>query len=240
MDSLEESIKCKSCDEVISQPVILYCGHSICKYHVDIAVEENQKLIKCYICDESFDIPTKGFVRNRALENLMEVDIDELDLGEEYNSAFDKCNYFGDLLEQLSPIKNDPETRIHTVLSELRDKVILRREDLKQDIDKKAQEFINKINDYEKECKSFIELDSTSIDDKIYEWGNDLEKSQQFLKTLKRNAKKWNSISNKMLDNLKDIQTELIQLNEKLFLNRLDEFMYIDLKLTNNDLVVLK
>lgn len=91
----------------------------------------------------------------------------------------------------------------------------MRREDLKQEIDKKAQEFINKINEYEKECTSFIQLDSTSIDEKIYEWENDLEKSQQFLKTLKRNAKKWNSISNKMFSNLKDIQSELVTLNEK-------------------------
>lgn len=226
MDSLEESIKCKSCDEVISQPVILYCGHSICKYHVDVAVLENQKLIKCDICDESFDIPIKGFVRNRALESLMEVDIDELDLGEEYNSAFDKCNYFGDFLEQLSPIKNDPETRIHAVLSDLRNKVDLRREELKQEIDRKALETIEQLNQFEKDCKASIKSDNSSLDNKIDRWKNDLEESRLALKTFKRNTEKWNEISDKMLSHLQDLQSEFKKFNENLFLNRLDEFKF--------------
>ena len=213
MNLLDESIKCKSCDEIISEPVVLYCGHSICKYHVDIAVKENQKLMKCDICNKSFDIPINGFAPNRALENLMEVDIDELDLGEEYNAAFDKCEYFGDLLDQLNSIKNDPEVKIHTVLSDLRNKVKkiisssvcefchynnfelnkvdLRREELKQEIDKKALEMIEKLNQYEKDCKASIKPDS-SLDNKIDKWKTHLK---GILKSGMRFRTKWHLIS---------------------------------------------
>lgn len=239
MNLLEKSIKCRSCQKIIFEPVFLPCGHSICKQHVNEAVGENEKQIKCDICAESFDIPSKGFAPNRALEGLMEVDIDELDLGEEYNSAFKKCAKFEDLLEQFKKVKNHPETRIHEVLNDLRNKVDLRREVLKHQIDKEAMEMIEKIDEYEKECKASIKSDS-SLDNKIKAWENDLEHSQLFLKTLKRNTDKWNEISNRILSHLKDLQSDFMKLNENLFLNRLDEFMYPDLKLTGKDFHVTR
>ena len=47
------------------------------------AVEKNEKQMKCDICDESFDIPTKGFAPDRALVGLLDREINNLDLGDE-------------------------------------------------------------------------------------------------------------------------------------------------------------
>ena len=241
MNIINDAITCISCKEILKSPVFLPCGHSICKHHEDEVDEENNKKrkIECDNCNETHEIPEKRFAPNRALEYLMKVNIDELDLGDEYNSAFHKCNEFEDLTEEFNNIKNDPEMRINTVVRDLRNKVDLRREELKQEIDKKALEMIEKINEFEKDCKKSIELDS-NLDNKIGEWRNELEQSRLALKSLKRNTEKWNEVSITMRSHLKDLQTEFMKLNENLFLNRLNEFMYSDLKLSNNNFHVFR
>lgn len=228
MNLINQVIICNSCKEKLKSPVFLPCGHSICKHHVDEVEEISNKRrkIECDNCNETHEIPHNGFVPNRALEHLMKLKIDKLDLGEEYNSAFEKFSLFADLLEYFNRVKNDPEMKIHTLLSDLRNKVDLRREVLKDEIDKKALEMIEKINEYEKDCKSSIKLNS-NLDKKIGEWENEIEKSRLFLNTLERNTEKWNEISNKMTSHLKDLQSEFIKLNENLFLNQIDEFFIL-------------
>ena len=211
MNIVRDAIICISCKQTLKAPVFLPCGHSICKNHIEDDDKEEResnkrRKIECNSCNETHEIPMKGFAPNRALESLMEVDIDKLDLGEEYNSAFKKCTKFEDLLEQFNKAKNDPETRIHSVLSDLRNKVDLKREELKQEIDKKALEIIEKINEYEKDCKATFKQDS-SLDKKIGEWENELKQSRLVLKTLERNTAKWNEISKKMKSHLKDLQS---------------------------------
>ena len=239
MKIVNDTITCISCKEKLKAPVILPCGHSICKHHVDEEEEKSNKRrkIQCKSCNKTHNIPKNGFVPNKTLESLIEINIDQLDLGKEYNSVLEKLNDFEELLEQFNKAKNDPETRIHSVLSDLRNKVDLKREELKQDIDKKALEIIEKINEYEKECKESIKLHS-NLDSKICEWENELKQSRLFLNTLERNTVKWNEISNKMTSNLKDLQSEFFKLNGNLFLNRLNDFIYSDLKLTNDFHVV--
>ena len=40
---LEKLIRCNSFKNTLYEPVVLYCGHSICKKHVNKAVEENDR-----------------------------------------------------------------------------------------------------------------------------------------------------------------------------------------------------
>ena len=237
MNLINEVIICNSCKEKLKAPVFLPCGHSICKHHVEEMEENNNKRrkIECSNCSETHEIPHNGFVPNRALDHLMKIKIDKLDLGEEYNSAFDKFSRFADLLENFNNAKSNPAMKIHTILSNLRNKVDLRREELKQEIDKEALKLIEKIDEFEKECKASKSIKSdSSLDNKIGEWRNDIEQSRLVLSTLERNTKKWNEISNKMSSHLKELQSEFINFNENLFLNRLNEFIYSELKLTND------
>ena len=160
MELISESIKCTSCKQVLKMPVLLPCGHCICRQHVTEAVEKSMtRQIECAICSEFFDIHENGFPRNRSLESLLEKNIEKLDLGEEYNSAVDKCNLFSDLLDDFNRIRNDPGMRIHSVISDLKNKIDLRREELKNEIDQEALKMIEKLDEYEKECKDSIELD---------------------------------------------------------------------------------
>ena len=229
MDLLGDSIKCANCKKTLKAPLVLPCGHCVCKQHEDLH-KETTKEILCNICGLSHQIPLNGFVNVKQFESLLEKEIESIDLGEEYNSAKEKCQLFNDLLDKLNTLKNDPEMKIHTVISEMRNQVDLRREELKQEIDKESLKMIEKLDKFEKECKLNAQSmkSDTKLDEKLEKWSNDVKQWQQILKSFKRNENKWKAILIESISNLKKIQSEIIKFNENLFLKRLNE-----LKLSN-------
>ena len=242
MDLLGESIKCTTCKEILKLPVSLPCGHSICKGHVNKASEENMtNQIHCAKCNEFFEIPVNGFPRNRAVEDLLEKNIEKIDLGEEHKSAFDKCSLFNDLLERFKKIKNDPDTRINEEISELKNQVDIRREEMKLKIDKESLEMIEKLDEFEKDCKlKAVSLKSDSkLNEKFETWKNSLKEWQQSLNSFERNIDNWNRVSKESTSNLKDLHIEFINFKREIFLNRLVEFKYPNLS-ASNKLITLK
>lgn len=71
MNILDEIIKCKTCKRIFNKPVILPCGHSICKHHLDNIKANKVKQVFCKSCDSFHDIPECGFVTNLTLESLL-------------------------------------------------------------------------------------------------------------------------------------------------------------------------
>ena len=225
MNLLGDSLKCAHCKETLKAPLLLPCGHCVCKRHEDFHKDTTREIL-CNICRLYHQIPLKGFVKVKQFESLLEKEIESIDLGEGYNSAREKFQLFNDLLDHLKTLKNDPEMKIHTVISELKNKVDLRREELKQEIDKESMETIKKLDKFEKECKSNAESmkSDTKLDEKLETWSNDVKQWQQILNSFKRNENKWKSILIESSSNLKKLQSEVCKFNENLFLNRLNEF----------------
>ena len=254
MDS--DAIKCPICMKILNLPVFLPCGPEICKHHVDEAVECNEfnitcsiskaANIKCKICIESYVIPANGFVRNRALESLVEILCErekkkasfEESLGENlreyYYLAKETCKSFEELFDEFKKIKNDPEMKINSVLNEFRNKVDLRREDLKQKIDIKALSLIERIDEFEKECKanaSNVKSDC-KLDETFERLKNDLNETKKRSVTLEL-VEKWMNIVDESKSCIKEIQSELFKFNESLFLNRLNSFDCMNLSVLN-------
>ena len=222
MDIISDVITCISCKEKLKVPVILPCGHTICKLHVDKAVTNERRTIDCLICKKTHEIPSDGFVPNIALKRLLEVNNHNIDRVDENISALHKFEW---MLDEFKKIKTEPEMRIHTVLSDFRNTIDLRRKEMKLEIDKEALNAIEQINVYENDCKESINLDS-SLDIKIDKWENELKESRLILSKLKRNSKEWNEISNKTACHLKELQSEFIKLNQDLFLSQIQDFMF--------------
>jgi hypothetical protein len=122
MNLLSDSITCTRCKEILKLPVSFPCGHCVCKHHVNEVLETNaaNNQIECFICNKLYDIPMDGFAPNRPIESLLEKEIDSIDLGDEYNSARDKCEQFDRMLEHFNRIRNDPEVEISTVIRDLK------------------------------------------------------------------------------------------------------------------------
>ena len=230
-----DALMCTSCKKMLKIPVILPCGHTICKHHVDEAANNNEtNHIRCDICLESYEIPANGFVRVRALEIQLE---NKPNLGQQllsdFNLARDTCESFGEFLEEFNRIKSDPELKIHTVISDLKNKVDLKREEMKQEIDKKALTIIERLDEFERECKANLPLieSNCKLDEKLKSLRNDLEQTRKSSLTFEI-FDKWRKIAEESKSAVKELQTELCKFNEHLFVG-INCFNSIDLSISN-------
>ena len=237
---VDDVIKCPQCKEVFKSPVNLPCGHSICKHHIDeyLINDNDRKKIECLVCKQFHQIHESDVLMpNKTIEILLKKNMEKIDLGKEYNSAIDKCNIFGDLLDKFNKIKNDPEMRIYSVISELKNKVDLRREEMKQEIDKEALKMIEKLNEYQKECKMKMKIDPDSkLDEKLEDWKNNLKQWQIGLNTFDNINRE--RILAESTSELKGLHSELLTFEESLFLNRLNQFKFPNIFSFNNQLIL--
>ena len=138
MECLLKFIKCKKCDKVLEKPIVLPCGNFICEKHQNEDKDENNS-IYCSICDLNHEIPlNKGFIRVLPLDQLIEKNIECIDLGNEHHSANEQIKRFSDLFEKFEKFNSNLEYAIHNKISELKAKVDLRREELKNQVDEEA------------------------------------------------------------------------------------------------------
>lgn len=223
-----DSIKCQQCMEIMNLPVFLPCGHTICKHHADKAIENKETNIKCKLCDKLIEIPVNGFVPNRFVESLLN-EMKNAALEEKsksgYDLAIETVNSFEELLEEFNRIQNDPEMKIHSVINELRNKVDLRREKLKQNIDRNALTLIDRIDEFEKECKanaSNVKSDC-KLDEKLEMFKNELDETRKSSVTFK-SVEKQMRIVDESKSAIKKLQSEFLKFNKRLFLNRLNSF----------------
>lgn len=75
MEFILNIIKCPICEFTFKSPIILPCGHSICKWHAD---DNDDKSIKCMKCFEEHSIPSNGFPQNETLIDLIDAEIELL------------------------------------------------------------------------------------------------------------------------------------------------------------------
>ena len=69
IELIKESLKCRLCNSVLNQPVILPCLNTICEAHV---IDYKPFKYKCLICKEEHDIPKQGFKENSLAKNIIE------------------------------------------------------------------------------------------------------------------------------------------------------------------------
>ena len=230
MESLLEPIQCTKCSEQLKNPVALPCGNSICEKHQNEDRDDNNS-VYCSVCDLHHVIPNGGFIRILALEKLIERKINNIDLGDEYRSAYDKLEDFSELLEKLEKLKNDPSGKIYSKISKLRNSIDLRREELKNKIDEDALSIIKQLDEYEAECKANIASIKAQIDknEKLNEWKEDMDRWRKQMLTFEKDIDKWKKIHKEASSNYGKMETAYYTFKDDLFLDRF--YDYKDLKL---------
>lgn len=78
-------LDCMICQKTLSQPVIMPCGHTICKSHVT----ECSTSVYCRVCDVNHAKPDSGssFLPKILVENLLKRKLQDIDLGEDHKNA---------------------------------------------------------------------------------------------------------------------------------------------------------
>ena len=124
-------ITCQLCTQKFELPVILPCGETLCKKHVhdrasilhsDDTLFSQGKFI-CMFCNEEHKIPAKSFPANKAIEKLLEMNLDKLDLGKAHRNAKISYTNLNAKLDVFVHLQNDPVYFIADYFSELINKV---------------------------------------------------------------------------------------------------------------------
>ena len=176
MDTILNAIKCAICREILESPVFLPCSDSICKKHV---TNQSNGVIRCEKCKVEHRIPTNGFPSNPSLEAIIKSEIGQLDFGCHHKEAKKSCESFENALKEVEVLLTDPHFFIHERISELKNTVQLKGEELKLIIDQEMRKLIDRLEEYERQSKEY--LSSNEIKEESKKFDNELKIAQSNL-----------------------------------------------------------
>ena len=133
----------ENCNKYFKEPVILPCGLSICKEHIDDLVKSKKKKFKCSFCNKDH-LSSQNYQLNVSLNDIM--NWEKSYLNQNQIEIRKLLRNFEQTLNELSKINNDPADYLYEYVNEQKRRVELQREELKLEIDKIAQELIEKID----------------------------------------------------------------------------------------------
>lgn len=217
MDSL---IKCSICKEILEEPVVLPCGHTVCKKHVK--EDDSSIIIKCLECETVHEkAENRGFPKNIVVEKLLRKSFDKLDLGTEHNDAVKAFREIKQLIDKIKRLREDPEFELDSVISKLKNEIDVRREEAKQSIDNEALRLIKKLDDYERECKvSLKSQDLKQLNDaqNMIDWlEKDLKLWDNQIFTFEKNVDRWKAIHKEETLKIEQLKKEHDRIERILF-----------------------
>lgn len=142
MEFVKNTLACSHCSKTLQSPVTLPCGETICKIHVN---NEPETEYYCVTCNLNHSIPAGGFKINKILDEMLRSKISSLHFGDEYQSAVDALAKVNELIESFQLLKRDPHFVIDKAVRDIKDKIDIRREQLKAEIDKEAEKLIENV-----------------------------------------------------------------------------------------------
>lgn len=229
MEIIEKAFNCPQCNCVLQKPVTLTCGASVCREHVE---NLSNNLFLCKSCEHDHQIVKESTNVNKALELLISANIKSIDLGDEFNGAFESCNELDRIIHDLEIITKDPNYFINNSIEKLRNKTELLREQHKLMIDEKANNIILELDMYEKECQANLDVDDFKI--KIDAMSKNINQLKEQLagcnKTLNDFSSKKNQFSNIWQESKTTIDKftiESIHLKRELLVNKIDQYFSI-------------
>ena len=161
MDRIRNAIKCAICREILESPVILPCSDTICKKHV---TNQTNNLIRCEKCGIEHSIPTNGFPTLPFLEEIIKSEIGQLDFGSVHKEAKKSCESFEKALKEFEVLLKDPHFYTHERISELKNIVQLKGEELKLRIDEEMTKLIGKLGEYERQSKEYLSSNEFKVE----------------------------------------------------------------------------
>ena len=180
MDRIRNEIKCAICHEILESPVILPCNDTICKKHV--SNQNKDDFFKCDKCGVEHRIPSNGFQPLPFLEQLIKIGIARLDFGSVHTEAKKSCESLEEFLKEIEVILKDPFVLTHERISELKNSVQLKGEELKLIIDQEMKKLIDRLDEYERQSKEYLSSN---------EFKRESEKLEIELKSANSNLDSW-------------------------------------------------
>jgi hypothetical protein len=187
-DKIDSILICDVCKNKMVDPRILPCGKSLCHRCVDLLIDTEKKRIKCQNCAKIHEIPDDGFPKNLALQKLLECEAKEV-------LQSNHIKEFKNLLDTLNETKQAIESTLECGDAKIRDHCDKVRNDMQLAIeqahaklDEFHKDFMEEIDNHEKECQAKFKLISQNkvdIEKALNESSELLSKSNHLLKQFK-------------------------------------------------------
>jgi hypothetical protein len=213
MNKITHAVKCGNCTNILESPVSLPCGCCICHKHtIDI-----KGPILCISCEIEYPLPPSGrFPLIKALAEIIDAQIVDIDFGEEHNEAKELCKHLDDLLTNIEDTLKDPYNFTHEAISYLKNTVQLKGEEMKLKIDEQMASLIGKLDKYNEDCKQNLSSSefvakSKELSDEKEEARFELEKWLDTLNELKYKEAETERIKNESREIIKKFETKLRQ-----------------------------
>jgi WD40 repeat protein len=231
---IKELLVCKynNCNKFFEEPIILSCGTSVCKSHLDDILQdknvENGKF-SCKMCNNKHEVPVDGFIINRDLKKFFE---DDSHLSDKQKKVKDLYNEFEMNIFSLKKILENPFNYLHDYTSELKRQVDLQREELKTKIDEISLDIISKIDQLNEDCKKdidkFEKIDITQFDHDLLAYKNYHRMAYIDEKTLKTIVSELNDLANESKRSLENLEKKLLKKRKCKFEKKPTSFLNSD------------
>ena len=145
--NVKADFTCLICSKILKSPFALPCGDTICEEHIKKSEVLRNNSIKCQSCGEVFDVKNNQMMRqNKALQNLIQKELFLSDAEKSKKKSLEESiQNFSQLNEQLQESKNIFELQSHNHFQEIRRKIDIQREELKDKIDQIALKMIDEL-----------------------------------------------------------------------------------------------
>jgi hypothetical protein len=238
--SVKLDFTCLICSKILKSPFSLPCGDTICEEHLKETEVLKNNSIKCKSCEEVFEVKDNEMIRsNTTVQKLIQNErfLSETEKSKK-KSLDDSIENLFQLNEQLQESKNIFDLDCYNHFQEVRRKIDVQREELKDQIDKLSSKMLD-------ELKAIEETYSNRIKEFKVE-ACDLEKEKNILNETFRDLNLLISSINKLqvkqdeavsrlklnLSEISQLKTFLIKSNEfkpNLSFNR-DSFGFLSTK----------
>ena len=208
IEKIRNFLDCDICNKLLIDPVLTLCGFTVCKSHVD----EYEESFQCDLCQSKHTVPKEGFIISRRLQDALSIQLNTLEL----TPVYDECKkVIGEAqkdVAQIESIDKDPENYIYEYFEDIKRQVDLRREDLKERIDKYSDETIESINKAQINCQELakkVNKLSKDFEDSKMKLNEQIEQfdtfkiSEQKFQEIKENVSDLKSKFNEMLTEFK-------------------------------------
>jgi hypothetical protein len=209
-DAINNVLICKICDNKMVDPRLLPCGKSVCHRCVDYLADTDKKKIKCQNCAKIHVIPDEGFLKNLALQELLEFEAKEV----LHSNHIEELKKLLDILDKtkqsIESILEGGDATIRVHCDKVRNDMQLAIEQAREKLDEFHKDFLDEIDNHEKKCQAKFKL---------------IQQNKGGIEKALHDSNELLSKSNRLLNQFKIDQTELATLFEgaQLHLNNLEQ-----------------